>query len=286
MHIATGADGLSANVSVHLITSGGRVLVADSLTYFSTGVLGNDVVVGASFAGIPTSAVPLSAGAKGLIGHDAGVGRESAGIAGLALAQELGVPAVAIAGSSAKLSDGRSLLLGTVSHANKAALELGVERHMLGEKAALLLLKARASTPQPSVISRVDQTIARIAGDSDHGIYAVWSFMLVKDKCPNDVFCVASNAARVMADYAASVAPMGVIANDAGMGMDESGIDGLPVLDERGTPAAAVSVYSARIGDPMSTYHDGVISAINRCADRKGVRLGMPARVAAEIMSR
>lgn len=66
------------------------------------------------------------------------------------------------------------------------------------------------------------------------GIYAVWYFMLIKQPRPADVFCVASHGAKVMADYASTVAPRGVIANDAGMGLDRSGADGLPTLNDKG----------------------------------------------------
>lgn len=46
----------------------GRVMVADSLTHCKPGtVTGNDVAVGASFAGIPTAALPIAIGDKGWI---------------------------------------------------------------------------------------------------------------------------------------------------------------------------------------------------------------------------
>jgi len=112
----------------------------------------------------------------------------------------------------------------------------------------------------------------------------VWSFMLIKKRRPKDVFCVASHGAKVMADYASTVTPRGVIANDAGMGLDGSGADGLPVLNDKGVPAATVSTDSARIGDALSTWNDGVISAVNALAQAKGVQVGMPAQNAAHLM--
>jgi hypothetical protein len=74
----------------------GRVLVADSLTYFGEGADAGpaDVAVGASFAGVPTAAVPLARGVRGWIAHEAaGPGRDEAGIGGLPLSDRFGVPA-------------------------------------------------------------------------------------------------------------------------------------------------------------------------------------------------
>jgi hypothetical protein len=66
--------------------------------------------------------------------------------------------------------------------------------------------------------------------------------------------------------------------------LGDSGIEGLAVLDGHGMAAAAVSTESARIGDALSTYNDGVISAVNSVAEAKGVRVGMRAAAAARLM--
>ncbi len=261
----------------------GRIVVADSLTYFDKGVRSLDVVLGASFAGAPTAAVPIRQGVKALIAHEAGVGKDQAGISGLPLAQRFGIPAAAISTMSARLSDGRSLLKGTISHANDAALALGVHSGQTGEQAARLMLKA-APGRVVDVKGLIDNSIHKMEGHERGGVYAVWSFMLVKERRPLDVFCVASHGAKVMAEYADKVMPKGVIANDAGMGMDNSGMDGLPILNQKGVAAAVVSAMSARIGDPLSTYNDGVISAANQLAQAKGVRVGIPAHEAAHLL--
>ena len=114
------------------------------------------------------------------------------------------------------------------------------------------------------------------------GVYAVWSFMLVQRPMPHDVICVASHAGRVMAEYALKVArPRGVIANDACMAVDASGIDGLQLLERAGIAAAAVSSVSACIGNALSIYRDGVISAVNSIAAGCSVHVGIKARDAA-----
>jgi hypothetical protein len=264
---------------------GGRILVAASLTHFAEEAAPDDVVVGASFAGAPTAAVPMARGVKGWIAHEAGPGKDRAGVSGLPLAQRFGIPAAAIATMTARLSDGDSLLAGRVAEANEVALALGVRPGQSGEEAARLML-AGPTGRAVEVAGLVDGTIHEVEAPNATrgGIYAVWSFLLVKERRSRDVFCVASHGGRVMAEYAAPVMPRGVIANDAGMGLDRSGADGLPVLDGLGIAAATVSADSARIGDALSTYRDGIISAVNPMAGARDVRVGMPARDAARLM--
>src|ERR1700746_916210 len=96
----------------------GRVVVADSLTYFEHEPWTNDVAVGASFAGAPTAAMAMRQGVKAWIAHEGGPGKDNAGIRGLAFAQHIGVPAAAIATREARLSGGMTLLTGHVSRCN------------------------------------------------------------------------------------------------------------------------------------------------------------------------
>lgn len=259
----------------------GRVLVADSLSYFEHEARLNDVAVGASFAGAPTAAMAMRGGVKAWIAHESGPGKDEAGVSGLALAQRFGIPAAAIATMSARLSDGMSLIAGKVSRANEAARALGVRPGQSGGEAARLLLKAAQGKPC-NLHGVIDESIHEVEITPQGRIFAVWSFARVKGEHPRDVFCVASHGGKVMADYARRVRPRGLIANDAGRGLDDSGMDGLDAM--AATPAATVSADSARIGDALSTYRDGVISSANAAAQALGVRAGMAARDAARLM--
>jgi len=261
----------------------GRVVVADSLSYFEHEPWTNDVTVGASFAGAPTAAICMRQGAKAWIAHEGGPGKDEAGISGLALAQQFGIPAAAIATKEARLSGGRSLLAGHVSRANDAAKALGVRPGQTGDEAARLMLKAPPGKPR-DFSGIIDEETHEMASTPQGKVYACWSFSRVNEPHPNDVFCVASHGAKVMALYALRITPKGLICNDAGRGLDDSGIDGLGVLEQHGIAAAAVSTDSARIGDALSTFNDGVISAANAIAQRKGVREGMKASEAARLM--
>ena len=101
---------------------------------------------------------------------------------------------------------------------------------------------------------------------------------------PDAVICGASHTARVFAESLQKIRPRGAMANDAGFAKFNSGIDGLPILEQLGMAGAAVSAASARIGDGLSTYNDGVISALNAIASSRGVRIGMAAKDAALLM--
>ena len=267
---------------VHYEDDRGRVVVGNSLTSFESTDHRRDVVLGASFAGAPTGVLPVRQGARAWIAHEAGPGKDEAGIAGLPISDRLGVPAAAIATNTARLSDGDTLLTGTVSRMNEAAAALGVTPGMTGEEAAHVMLNAREGEPR-DVSGIVDETTILIKETDNGNIYSCWSSSRVTGKHPNDVFLVASHGAKLMALYALRIEPKGLICNDAGFGLDDSGIEGLFELDDHGISAAAVSTDSARIGDPASTY-EGTISAVNSTAAAKGVRVGQSAQEASELM--
>ena len=264
----------------------GRIFVGNSLTSYDTGAFTGDVLLGASFAGKPTGAIPLRRGAKGWIAHEAGPGKDEAGIAGLPLSDRFGVPAAAIATMEARLSGGRSLLTGRVSRANASAVRIGVRPGMTGEQAAHAMLESDIVGVPRDLSGLLDESTVVVSDGANGRIYACWSFSRVENATSNDVFCVASHGAKLMALYAMRINPKGLICNDAGRGLGDTGIEGLPMLDPQGIAAATVSTDSARIGDPLSTYQDGVLSAVNETARALGLKIGMPAREAAPLMLR
>jgi hypothetical protein len=80
------------------------------------------------------------------------------------------------------------------------------------------------------------------------------------------------------ADTALKIAALAALFNDAGIGIDEAGVTRLPALDARGIAAGTVAAASARIGDARSTYEDGILTRVNRCAADFGIGRGMSAR--------
>ena len=75
-----------------------------------------------------------------------------------------------------------------------------------------------------------------------------------------------------------------VIATDAGIAKNNSAVEGVKLLGERGIPAAAAATMSARLGEGLSTWNDGVISVVNPVAEQRGVKLGITAKEAARLM--
>jgi hypothetical protein len=78
----------------------------------------------------------------------------------------------------------------------------------------------------------------------------------------------------------------GVIAMDAGIGRNDSGVGGLAVADSVHVPAAAVSVYSAEMCVGRSVWEQGVISRVNATAAALGVQPGLSTEEAATLLLR
>jgi len=100
----------------------------------------------------------------------------------------------------------------------------------------------------------------------------------------HDVLVDGSHCGINVGFYAVNGRVRGMIGNDAGMGLDDSGIACLPMLDGYGIPAAAVDCMSAEIGVAATTYETGVISTANTLAKSLGIVAGMGAKEAARRM--
>jgi hypothetical protein len=270
-------------VDVVAESASGRIVVSDSISYGADRIGPNDVLVVASYSGVASFIHGLRRGVKALIGHDAGIGKDEAGVSGLRFAQAHGVPAAAVSADNAALANGPSMMGAAISRCNEAARALGVREGQNTLDAARCLLGAPAGR-KIDVTDAFDNSIHEVFRNTRGAIYASASSFVYKAKMPNDVLCIASHTGRVFAESILTLMPRAAIANDAGMGLGESGIAGLAILQDAGVCAAAVAAMSARIGDGLSTYHDGMISALNELAHSRGVRVGMRASLAAELM--
>lgn len=76
----------------------------------------------------------------------------------------------------------------------------------------------------------------------------------------------------------------GIILNDAGKGKEDAGIAGLEIYERAKVPAAAIDNFTARIGDGLDCYEYGIISAINKKAEQCGIKPGIAAKKAAQLM--
>ena len=89
------------------------------------------------------------------------------------------------------------------------------------------------------------------------------------------IFC-GSHGGLNAAKHALSFDISGIVFNDAGIGKDCAGVAGLEFCDQHGVPAACVDCHTARIGEGKETFHNGVISRINKHAFLLGIDQGMP----------
>jgi hypothetical protein len=260
-----------------------RIVVLDSLTQCDGRVTPRDVVVAGSFAGALAFGFALERGVRGLVAHAAGVGRDRAGISGLPIADGLGVPAAAVETTSARLGDGWSVWSdGVVAHVNARAAALGVAGDQPAATAARAMLAAPPGRAAPMpLVNRRPRVVTEVDGGR---VVLVDSMSFAESEHRRDVLCAGSHGGRVNVERLLSVRPRGALLNDGGGARDGSGLSGLAALDTVGVAAACVDAMSARIGDPASTYADGVVSAVNQTARRVGVEVGQPAAEAARRM--
>ena len=265
-------------------TSHARILVTDSLTFCDARVSGRDVVVAGSFAGAAAFALAYEHGVRGLIAHAAGVGKDAAGISGLPDAERRGVSAAAVETMSARIGDGDSVWDdGVIAFANAPAQALGVATGMAASAAARCLVAAPVGTAVPGAVDRTQ----RVALDTPAGrVMLMTSTSFLTSDNVRDVVCAGSHGGRVNAAPVLACPPRGLFVYDGGMARDGSGISALAMLDRAGIPTLAVASASARIGDPASAWETGVLSAVNRTAERAGVTVGMTVRDAAERLLR
>lgn len=281
------ADGTTIGRGKMLVVvenASGRIVALDSSSYLEPHPTGpTDVLVVGSYCGTRILAPMFTRGVKGVIATDAGIGKDDAGISGLKHAEEIGVPVAAIAAMSAETSNGRSTLLGEISRANAQARALGVFPGQVAYEAAALLAKAPAGKPIPTPLG-VEEAPVVVEETPKGRIWATPGSTSIKEKIPNDVFCSGANSSRVFSDGALRMSAKGAIANDAGIGKNNTAVEGLALLAERGVPAASVGTMSARLAEGLSTWNDGIISVVNPVAAARGVKVGMTAKEAARLL--
>jgi hypothetical protein len=273
-----------------LATPRGNVVVIDSPSLVSESLVPvdppNDVLVHAAYAAAPPSVGLLNRGFRGFIAVDAGIGRNEAGIGGLPLADIHEVPAAAISVYSCDMCNGRSAWGdGVISRVNLAARRLGVQPGQTTATAAAHMLNAPRGVVRNLINPQGDSDFPLLPG-ADGGIFGCWSMGLPKGDRSRDVFCVGTPVDTTMTVhmYNHGVLPRGVIGGDGGFGRNQMAIAGLGILQGMGIACAAVSHLTADLGDARSIYQDGQICVANALADSRGVRPGMAARKAAELL--
>lgn len=253
-------------------------LVLDSVTHLKADAVGR-VALCASHGGIYAAWYAARRRVSALLLHDAGIGRERAGVAGLEWLAARGVPAGAIGHRTARIGDGADMLArGRLSVVNGPAARLGLAVGMAAAEALTRLDGARL--PPAAITEQLDEARRDLGQHGGCRILALDSNGLVGPEDAGHAIVTGSHGGLLggRPETAVKAAVALALYNDAGIGADEAGLSRLPALARRGIPAGCVSCFSARIGDAMSTWNDGFVSALNAPAEARGGRIGQSAR--------
>jgi hypothetical protein len=264
-------------------------LILDSVTHLKDEARGH-VAACASHGAVYAAWYAASKGVAGLILNDAGIGREQAGISGLPYLDGFGVPAAAVSHNSARIGWGEDMpARGILSFANRTATALGLAPGMACAEALAILERASLSpAPMPSPLDEARHEMVE-AGAGGIRVFVLDSNGLVGKDDAGHIVVTASHGGLLAGkpETAVKAEVLAAVYVDADRGLDDAGISRLPALETRGIAGAAVSAFSARIGDGLSVWTDGFVSALNPIAEKRGGAIGQSTRdfVAAMVAS-
>ncbi len=244
---------------------------------------GRDVVLNASYCGVLPARFVGTHLPRGSISVDCGIGPAGASIAGLWYLEALNVPAAVCDIATVVLGNGVKLYeQSVVSVVNRPAQDCGVKPGMTAREAAHLMLDNDPAAPTASEVT--NRTVME-KGPDGRAIICTDSiaFGLPEDIGTN-VLLTAGHSGRSCVEYVVRCRPYGYIGSDGGKGFEDSGVAGLKMVEEIGVPSAAVDARQAAMGDGLSTWKVGTISAVNALAAAAGVKVGMSAQEAARLL--
>jgi hypothetical protein len=234
------------------------------------------VTVSGSHGGIYAGYCAAKMHVRAVILNDAGIGKDRAGIGSLDFLEGIELAAATVDSRSCRIADaGDMWARGVISHVNQAAGRVGCRPGQTSLECAELLRVARPLSLSPPVVREARFIVKARAGERK--VIGIDSASLFQPEDVGQIVVTGSHGGLVGGDPATLIMPKvhAAFYNDAGGCRDDSGFTRLPVLDQRGIAAATVSNETARIGDAMSAYTDGIVSRVNATATRWGGRVGM-----------
>jgi len=247
-------------------------LLLNSITDADASAQGQ-VAVSGSHGGMYPAAIASRARVHAVIFNDAGIGFEQAGIAGVRALDSVGMAAASVDCHSAEIGSATDALNnGVISYANDHARLVGVAIGMAARDATPLL----AASPAPHAQLA---PVAEARWDQDRpgktALLCLDSASLVKPGDAGRIIITGSHGGLIGGDPARALKAKALLAvfNDAGGGKNGIGTSRLPALQAQGIAAVTVSHDSCRIGDAASALTDGVISALNPCAQALQARV-------------
>ena len=259
-----------------------EIAVRDSVTRIEG--LRGAVLVAGSHGGVYAGYAAAKGGMRAVILNDAGVGKDQAGVGALPWLQRLGMPAATVGHDTAALGGGAAMMAtGMISFVNDAAKALGVAVGMACAEAAELL---RSAGPSPQTLPEIAES-CRMLMVGPPAVWALDSTAMVDDRQVGAIVVTGSHGSYLGADPSTAVKAdaFAALYNDACADPRFTATSRLPALDARGIAAATVSAASARIGDALSTYADGVLSHVNATGRAMGGRPGMTAHIFVTLLS-
>lgn len=260
-----------------------RVVTMDSARYTDGRNRDKDVIVAASYLGVLPARMIAMHRPRAVIGHDACIGKAAAGIQGLPYLEALGIPAAAVDGMTAELGNGRDMWeTGRISRVNILAEQCGVHQGMLVREAAEILVKVDASDTE--VGHKIRREIVKVSPTGREIVVTDSIVFCDPEVDGRNVLVTAGHTGRSGADFLIAVSPWGFICSDGGRGKNDAGIAGLSITERHGLAGASADAQTAEIGDAFSSYREGLISACNEPARRRGVYVGQTVREAANSL--
>lgn len=257
----------------------GRIMAMDSAYDVGSDNRDRDVVINASYCGVLPARFIAEMRPRGAIGVDCAVGPAGASVAGLWYLEALNIPAAAADVATVRLGDGVDLYAqGKISFANRPAMDCGVVPGMRVQDAARAMLDGTPRSPSASDVT--NRTVMQTNQDGRQVICTdSIAFGLPEDV--RNVLVTAGHTGRSAVPYLLRVRPHGFVCSDGGKGREDAGVAGLFMVEREGLAGATVDARIARMGEGLSSYHDGIISAANALAKAAGVEVGMTAAEAA-----
>ena len=254
-----------------------EIISAPTITKLPPGTPGAVLVTG-SHGGLYPGRLAVLARVRAVLFHDAGIGLDEAGIASLAMLERLGIAAAAASHLTCRVGNPADMVArGRLSRANRQAEACGLAPGMPCDEATALLRNApwRQSQPDPAEEGRTVRL-----GTTRPLVLIDSAAMVDPAEDRGAVVVTGSHGGLVGGDPAMALRADAFAAayNDAGIGIEQAGIQRLPALDARGIACVTVAAASARIGSARSTFEDGVISAVNTRAASLGAEVGDRAR--------
>ena len=259
-----------------------EIAVRDSVTRIEG--LNGAVLVAGSHGGVYAGYAAAKGHMRAVILNDAGVGRDKAGIGALSWLQAIGTPAATVGHDTAALGDGAAMIAtGVISHANTAAQALGVLPGMACAEAAERL--RGAGSPAETVPEIAESCRLLLVGPPP--VWALDSNAMVDSRHVGAIVVTGSHGSFLGTDprTALKADAYAALYNDACADPRFAATTRLPALDARKIAAATVSAASARIGDALSTYADGILSHVNETARALGGQPGMSAHIFVTLLS-